>query len=261
MKVYLDLIFITNFLFDFIILLAVSFILKRNTKLYKILLGSLFGSITLLILFVRMNNIELFIFKFIISIFMTLITFNYRDLRYTLKNIYYLYLISIILGGFLYFINIQISTSNKGLLFVTSDISLNVFISIVLSIIMLWSYIKQMKELKTNNNKYYKICIEFLDKTKCYMNAFLDTGNKLIDPYKKRSIILVNDNLINEKLKEKIVLVPYYTTSGEGLLKCIKISKIYIDGVLCKKRCLIGLTNNIKLDGVDCILNEKMLEG
>lgn len=261
MKVYLDLILITNFLFDFIILLAVSLTLKRNIKIYKILLGALFGTITLLILFIRMNNIELFIFKFIVSIFMVVITFNYKDIRYTLKNIYYLYLISIILGGFLYFINIQISTSHVGLLFVTNDISLNVLISIILSIIMLYSYVKQIRNLKLNNNKYYKVAIEFIDKTKYDMNAFLDTGNKLIDPYKRRPIILVNDSIINKNLKEKIILVPYHTTSGEGLLKCINISKLYIDGILCKKKCLIGLTNNIKLDDVDCILNEKLLEG
>ncbi len=248
-------------MFDFIILLAVSFVLKRNIKIYRVLLGAFFGTLTLLILFIRMNSIELFIFKFIVSIFMILITFNYKNIRYTLKNIYYLYLTSIILGGFLYFINLQISTSHAGVLFVTNDIRLNVVISIILSIIMLYSYINHIKNLKINNNKYYKINIEFFDKTKYNINAFLDTGNKLVDPYKRRPIILVKDSIINENLKKKIIFVPYYTASGEGILKCINISKLYIDGILCKRKCLVGLTDNIKLDGIDCILNERLLEG
>lgn len=261
LKVYLDFIFITNFLFDFIILTATSIILKRNVKLYKIIFGSLFGSLTILILFIRMSSIELFIFKVIISIFMILITFSYKNIRYTLKNVYYLYLISIILGGFLYFINIQISTTNLGLLFTVNDISLNIVISIILSIIMIYSYIKNTRQLKINHNKYYKINIEFLDGSKKLLNGFLDTGNKLIDPYKRRPIILVNDDIIDQNIKDKILLVPYYTASGEGLLKCINISKMYIDGILCKKKFLLGLTDNIKIDGVDCILNEKILEG
>lgn len=261
MKVYVDLIFFTNFLFDFIILLGVSLILKRNIKIYKIILGSLFGSLTLIILFIRMNNIELFIYKFLISILMILITFGYRNIKYTLKNIYYLYLISIIIGGFLYFINLQLSQSNAGLLFISKNINLNIIISIILSLIMLYNYIYHTKSLKINNNKYYKVDIEFRDNTKYKLTAFLDTGNKLIDPYKRRSIILINDSIVNEENKKKFILVPYYTTSGEGILKCINANKMYIDGILCRKNFLIGLTSNIKMDGVDCILNERLLEG
>ena len=261
MKVYLDLIFITNFLFDFIILLTTSLILKRNVKIYKILLGALFGSISILILFIRMNSIQLFLFKFIISILMIIITFSYKNIKYTMKNIYYLYLISIILGGLLYFINLQISTKNVGLLFVSNDISLNLIISILLSIIMSYSYIKQIRSLKTNYNKYYKVKLCFNDGSCTNVNAFLDTGNKLIDPYMKRPIILINDNKIDKKEKEKIILVPYHTVSSDGILKCVNASKIYIDGILYKKKFLLGLTDKINIDGVDCILNEKLLEG
>ena len=38
---------------------------------------------------------------------MVIITFNYKDIRYTFKNIFYLYMVSIILGGFLYLLNID----------------------------------------------------------------------------------------------------------------------------------------------------------
>jgi hypothetical protein len=90
-------------------------------------------------------------------------------------------------------------------------------------------------------------------------NAFLDTGNKLIDPYKKRPIILVRENIISDSDIKKTLLIPYYTISGDGLLKCIIPFKIYINDIECNKKVLVGLSNNIKLDGVDCILNEKML--
>lgn len=258
MKVYLDIIFFTNIIFDFIILLGVSLILKRNTKLYKIILGSLFGSMTLLILFIRMNNIQLFLYKIIISIFMILITFGFKNIKYLFKNMYYMYLISMILGGFLTFINNNISNYNKGLLFINSNIKLNLFISIILSILLLISYIKNIKELKTNYNKYYKIDIYF-NKNKITLNAFLDTGNKLIDPYKKRPIILVNENKID--INDKYILVPYNTISNHDLLKCIKVDKVYIENIGIRKKLLVGLTNNINIDCVDCILNEKLLEG
>ncbi len=261
MKVYLDLILIVNFLFDFIILLSTSILLKRNIKIFKIILGALFGSLTTISLFIKLNSIELFLFKFIISIFMILITFNFKNIRYFIRNIYYLYVVSIVLGGSLYFINNQIGYKNDGILFINNGVHINVVLAIILSPIVLHIYIKQLKLLRSDYNKYYKIKIVMESKNIYEFNAFLDTGNKLVDPYKRRPIILVRENIIKDSDINRTILVPYYTISGEGLLKCIIPSKVFINNNRCNKKLIIGLTTDIKLDGVDCILNEKILEG
>lgn len=258
MKVYIDLILVTNFLFDFIILISSSIILKRNTKIIRIVFGALFGSLTMLSLFIRFNTISLFFFKLFVSIIMIFITFGYKNYKYFLKNLYYLYMVSIILGGILYFVNIQFSYKNNGLLFVINGFSLNIVVGIILSIIILYKYIKNIKLLKTNYNKYYKINIYLKNGKVFTFNAFLDTGNKLVDPYKKWPIIIVNEDKI--KTEDKILLVPYHTVNNEGLLKCIKPSKVYIEDIGYKNKVFIGLSN-INIDGVDCILNERLLEG
>ena len=257
MKVYLDIIFLTNIIFDFIILLSTSLILKRRVKIYRIIIGSLFGSFTILILFIRMNQIELFLYKIIISIIMLIITFGFKNIKYYFKNMYYMYLISIILGGFLTFLNNCLSEYSVGLLFINSNIKINLILSIILSILLIISYLKNIKNLKTNYNKYYKIDIYF-NKNKISLNAFLDTGNKLVDPYKRWPIILIKEDLIKY---DNYILVPYNTISSHNLLKCIKVKKIYIEKIGYRKKVLLGLTKNINIDGVDCILNEKLLEG
>ena len=81
MKVYLDLLFILNFLLDFIILSAVNYILKRNVKEGRIVLGSLIGTVTLLILFIKLSNFELLLYKVVISMVMIIGTFDYKDLN------------------------------------------------------------------------------------------------------------------------------------------------------------------------------------
>lgn len=258
MKVYLDIIFLSNIIFDFIILLSTSIILKRKVNIFRIIIATLFGSLTLLILFIRMNQLELFLFKIIVSIFMIIISFGFKNIKYFIKNIYYMYLISMILGGFLTFVNNTLSNYNNGFLFLNSNTKINLLLAFFLSFVLLLSYLKNIKELKTNYNKYYKIDIYF-NKNKLSLNAFLDTGNKLVDPYKKRPIILVNEKLINNKYN--YLLVPYNTISSNSLLKCIKAEKIYIDKIGYRKKFLIGLTNSINIDGVDCILNEKLMEG
>ena len=101
MKVYIDIVMIINFMLDFILLLGVSIILKRNASIKRIIISSFIGGLSIIFLFVPMNNILLFFFKFIISIIMILTAFKYNSFRYTVVNILYLYILSIFLGGFL----------------------------------------------------------------------------------------------------------------------------------------------------------------
>ena len=98
MTIYLDLVMILNFTIDFILLLTVSLILKRNIKITRIMLGSFFGGISILFLFFNMNNIILFLLKLIISILMIIITFKFVNLKYnqTFDIIYPLIFLAVI---------------------------------------------------------------------------------------------------------------------------------------------------------------------
>lgn len=263
MKLYLDLIFILNFAFDFLLLMSVSIILRRNVKLIRILLGALIGALSIFLLFLKINSFELFIYKVVISILMILTTFKYKNISYTFKNMFYLYITSIVLGGFLYLLNIEFSYKQVGLVFYHSGLSINFIVLIIFSPIILIAYVKQAINLKNNYFNYYKVDIYLKDGTVKKVNAFLDTGNKLKDPYKKRPIILVNKKTLNFNFEiNNTILVPYDGINSHGLLKCIIPDQIYIYGVGVKTNLLIGISNeDIDIDGVDCILHTKLLEG
>ncbi|MGI6329993.1 MAG: sigma-E processing peptidase SpoIIGA [Bacilli bacterium] len=263
MKIYLDLIFILNFLFDFLLLLVVGIILRRNSKITRLLGGAFIGGLSILVLFLTITSLELFIIKIIISILMVIATFGYKDLRYTCRNLFYLYTVSLLLGGFLYFLNLEFSYRQDGLIFYHNGLSINWILLLILSPIILYVYLKQALNLKNNYSNYYLVDIYFKNGTKKKFSAFLDTGNKLIDPYFKRPIILVNKKEINNLYQEKeILLVPYDTLNNHSLLKCIIPEKIEIVGVGIRKKVLIGISEkNINLDGIDCILHAKLLEG
>lgn len=261
MKIYLDLIFLLNFSFDFILLLTVSIILKRNVKIIRLILGSLIGGLSTFLLLFNLNNLELFLYKFFISLFMILITFEYKNFKYTLKNLEYLYISSIILGGFLYLLNIEFSYKREGIVFYHNGFSINFIILIILSPIILYLYIKQIKELKNNYSYYYKINIYYKDKI-IKLNSYLDTGNIIKDPYLNLPIIIINNNLIKEEEIDDFILVPIDTISNHSMLKCIKVNKIEIEGKELKKRVLIGLSpKKIKMEGVDSIIGKSILEG
>lgn len=262
MKIYVDLVLLLNFGFDLLLLFAVAFVLRRQTNLRKLLLGALIGSITIFAMFIEMSSLMLFLVKVMISVLMVLITFGYCDIRYTLKNLFYFYTSSILLGGFLYFLNLECSYQHEGLLFYFNGLSINVIVLIVMSPIIIFAYVKQGLELKNHYSNYYHIDIYLKDGKVISATAFLDTGNRLEDPYQKRPIILLNQNLIQlDYQKDPVLLVPYDAINHHGLLKCIIPEAIFIQGVGFKTNFLVGLANDkIRIDGVDCIMHSKLIE-
>ena len=246
MKIYIDLFFLFNVIMDFMIILGTSIILKRKSNLIRIIISSLTGGFSSILLFCNINKILIEVISIIV---MMLISFGYKGIKYVLRNIFYMYLLSTLIGGIIYLFNVKVS----------NNIIINYFIIIVISSLVLILYIKENRKIKNIYNNYYKVDIYFKDKSKISVVGFIDTGNNLYDQYKKRPIILLSNKYIRE---DNYILVPYYTMSGEGLLKCIKPDIIFIDGIGYRGNVLIGFSESPKLiDGVDVILHKDIMKG
>ena len=134
--------------------------------------------------------------------------------------------------------------------------SINFIILVIISPIIIYIYTKETKKLKNNYSNYHKVEIKIRDKIiKC--TGFIDTGNKLKDPYKKRPIILMNNNYLDEKSLK--IYVPVHTILGTNLIECTKIEELKIDNNIIKKEVLLGFINKkIKIDGIECYLQKKL---
>ena len=251
MTIYIDLVFFINLIMDFYILSGVKFLLKLQTKLYRIILGSIIGSSSILLLFLKLNTLELNIYKILISIIMTYVTFGKNKF---LNKLFYLYIISIIVGGSLYLINDSLGYNVDSLIFINNGYSINLIILLIISPLIIFLYIKEFLKFKKKINTTYNVIIKIKNKI-INIEAFLDTGNKLIDPYFHRPIILLNKKYINLK-KHKIIYVPFNSLNNNGILKCIIPEYILIDNKKYDK-CLIGISENLKYD---CILNERIFD-
>lgn len=259
MTLYLDVIFFLNFSFDFLLLLSVSIILRRKARLYKILLGSLIGSLSIFILFIKINSIQLFFFKLIISIIMIIISFDYKDIKYTCINLFYLYIASIILGGFLYFLNIQFSYKQTGLVFYNKGLSINFIVLVIISPIIIYIYVRQSIRLKNHYSNYYELTLYLKNKKPIILTAFLDTGNHLRDPYSNKPVILVNHNVLNINHFYH-VLIPFKGVNNSGLIKCV-YAEVELTKTKARNSVLVGvLEENIKIDGINCIIQNRLLE-
>lgn len=250
MTVYIDGVLFLNFAFDFLLLLTTSLVLKRNVKLFNIILGAFIGSLSTLVLFFNIQTIQLFIIKVYLSILMVLFTFYYKDLKYTLINIGTFYIISILLGGFLYLLNIEFSYRHTGLIFYNNGLSINVIILFIISPVILYIYVRQSKLFQKKLKHYHKVNLK-IGKKEIKLNGYLDTGNTL--SYKGKPVIITN---IPNTFKKKKIMVPYIVIEGAGIIECIE-AKVEIPD-MGQFNVLLGFSENINISGVDVLLNGKM---
>lgn len=257
LKVYLDIIFIINLFFDFLLLFTTKKILKKQTRKYGLIFSSLIGALSIFTFFLKLNNLELFIFKIIISILMILTCFKYKNIKNFLSNLLTLYTASIFLGGFLYFINNNFSYKKEGLFFYHNGYSINIILIIILTPLILFIYKKEKKKEEVYN-KLYEVKIKLKNGKKIKLNAFLDTGCILKDPYLNRPIIITNK--IKELELENYILVPFKTIINNSLIKCYEIDHIEIEGKI-KTKILLGISPSPTLiNGLECIIGTNILE-
>lgn len=254
MVVYVDIIVLINFLIDLLLIVSLSFLLKIKTSMLRILLSALFGSFSTIFLFSIHNNILLMVYKFLTSILLVIIAFKYENFNYFKDNLVYLYILSIILGGGIYLLNNSISFNNKGLMFEHNGIEINLILLLFISPIILYKYIKSERNYKLTYSNYYHVDIYYSD-IKISGTGFLDTGNKLKDPYFHKPIILVNSSLIKDKVKT--FLVPYYTVNNKDLLEVFSPKIVYVNKKKIKN-VLVGLSD-VNFNGIKIILNKEIL--
>ncbi len=151
----------------------------------------------------------------------------------------------------MYYLSVEFSS--------TTDMSISYLFILLSSPIILYIYTKGMKKYKLKTTTFYNVDIYLKNKI-LKLTGFMDTGNTLLDPYKKRKVIITKNKEIKEYINENnFFLVPYESVSTHGLLKCIKVDKIYIESLGLKRNIVIGFTEDFKIDA-DCILNYLLME-
>ena len=249
MKVYIDLLFLFNCWIDFFLLIIVKLTLKRTTFIHKIIIASFIGGITTFCVFLNINYVLLFLIKSLLSVVIVLVAFGYKNVIYTIKNVIYLFMVGIIFGGFASYVKINMHNKYYYLLAL-------VLISPLL--VLLFNY--QNKKKKNQYNLYYQVKIIFNNK-KYLLCGFLDSGNNLKDPITHKYIIIVNKTKLKgiNKIRSPMY-VPIKTVNNSGLIKCFKPDQLFINNKEYKEY-LIGITEQkISLDGIDCLLNNRLLE-
>ncbi|MGM9878259.1 MAG: sigma-E processing peptidase SpoIIGA [Bacilli bacterium] len=237
---YLDELIILNFIIDYLLLDTLRNLLKINISKKRIIFASLVGEISLIFLFVNLNDYVLTFIKILLCLIMILVCFGFNDYKTLIKNTIYYYLMSFFLGGSLFYLREDGLIKYKYCLFL---------IPIIINIYKYFEY-----DLKKMLNTRYKVTIYLNNGKILYLNGYMDSGNELIEPYSNKKVII-----INQEVDENYYLVPYSTINNTSLIKCFNPKKVYIDGIGERKDISVGVVNK-KFVGYNCLLNYKLME-
>ena len=231
MTIYLDLIFLENVFMNFIIIYATAIIIKKEIKIFRIILGSTIGAIYACIYYI--SNLEIYssiFLKIILSIVIVYISFNSKKIKDILKELLIFYLTSFTFGGvtfaLLYFINPESILFQNGVLVGIYPLKMILIGGLIGFVIIIISF-KTIKNKITKKDMFCRLKIWFKEK-EIILNGVIDTGNFLKEPITGHSVVIVEKEILADAVPENILNNMNNIINGQYIIDKTCSSKIKI---------------------------------
>ncbi len=301
MKVYLDVIWALNLLFDTFLLYLTAIILKRQVKLWRLGLGGAIGSLLIILAITPFHAAAGHpAGKLFFSIMMVLAAFGYKRFRFFIKALMTFYVTTFLLGGTLtgvhYFIqfdmNLASSVAMNHIKGFGDPIS---WLFVLLGFPLAWHFsrrnIEQFEMTKIQYDSLAEVDVKFMD-LDFSVKGLIDSGNQLYDPISKMPVMILSiancldrmpselkriaddpdcvlsgDGNFSAQLENRMRIIPCKVVGQEHQLiiafhpESIKITTN--EGTYIAERGLISFTaQELSADGsFQCIIHPKMLAG
>ena len=222
-ELYVDVLFLTNFMMDYILLLLVKQMLKCTATHGRICFGAALGAVlTCIIVIVPIpySSIKQILFHILVNTCMIYGGLRIKTIRSYLKAIIMLYIGSFLLGGIMEAFWQYTRVGSLFLVIAIGGYYLTLGIWKFISYVQRWNQSHCEVELYNGNIIY---------KTK----GIIDTGNSLRDPINGKPVSILNraviKQLIEKELEANIRYIPYQSISKNvGVLAVFQIDKMCI---------------------------------
>ena len=195
-KVYVDILFLINFISDFFLLSLTCVLLRLSPKMYRLTFAACFGALySLAAFFVYIPLLYSAIAKGVVGFLMILLAFGAKNIRLLIKRICVFYLVTIAFSGVLYALLFSTSLGAKfGTVASGAEIYLNLpaYLLIVAAVIMYFIFSCAFGAIEKSREKgrFLKfVRISYSGKS-VVLPALYDTGNFLTDPKEKKGVII-----------------------------------------------------------------------
>lgn len=255
--IYLDMLFLINFIINVILLKITSVFLKKTISTVKISASSAVGALyAVCMFFPKIHFLYIFPCKFAVSVLMMLIAIPEKRKITMIRNIVIFYLVSFMFAGvmlsLIFFTDFAKNTSptvNNGIFYFNISTKI-LIISAVISyaIISIASFV--VKRNRLLGIKKMKI---YLGEKCCEISALSDTGNLLSDPISNIPVIIAEKNELKSLFPNgipdidytgcniKMRVIPYLSVGNEnGVMAGFIPDEITVGGEKTKK-AIIGM--------------------
>lgn len=257
--------FVVNFFLNFLLLEITAKLTKKKGKTYRLILSSCIGGLySLIILFDELPSYIIILSKIAVALLMVLIAFSFYRVSSFFKTavVFFfssLVMLGIIVGVYLITKTNMIAINNSSVYFNISarGLLVSAFLAYILSCLVVRMYNRSLSK-----NEIY--CVEISNNNKSIkLNALVDTGNKLKEPFSNSPVIIVDREKGEHLLGSSTIrFVPASTVSGEALLTAFKPDKIVVKSdskIEVIENAYVALSNDVKIDGFSAIINPEIL--
>lgn len=208
MTVYLDIIFLENFILNCIILYAVSLVIKEKAGCIKLMIASLIGASYVIIYYlINFQSKWNLIFKIILSVVMVYISFMPKSFKEFIKQITFFYLVSFVFGGaslgVIYMVNAGKISIRNGIIVGNYTLK-TIFIGVILAFTIITVAFKFVKNRISKKDLFCNIKI-IINQSKINVKAVIDTGNFLKEPITNIPVIVVEKDILKNFVPKEIL--------------------------------------------------------
>mgnify|MGYP001945508999 CR=1 FL=1 len=272
LELYVDLIWLLNLLFDWLVLLTVAWVMRKPFQHLKIFIASVYASLIIPITLVfDMDLLNHPLIKFIYSFGIIWIAFNFKNIKQYLLYFLTFYFINFAIGGGLFALHYFLKANQISLPWLShvgyGDRVSWIFVIVAFPIILMFTKgrLQNIAVIKMHHDNLYQIKLIFKGK-ELTLKGFVDTGNQLNHPFLEKPIMLIDQNVAEhwfspsliDKMKHQSIddvdrinedvnfhYIPYIMAGGQqGILPVFLIDEVKIyanDNVYSTKNVYVGV--------------------
>jgi stage II sporulation protein GA (sporulation sigma-E factor processing peptidase) len=207
LTLYLDVIWLLNWLFDCLLLYWTAIILKRRAAGWRIILGGLIGSSIVVFAFTPYHSlVDNLYMKLLYSVFMVGTVFGFIRLKVFLKNLVSLYLVTFLSGGILlglhYLFQFNIHSLHPGMAAGINRFGDPVSWTFVLiGFPLAWQFSRRaFGSMEMTNITFKQMAVVHfkVEGFECRLDGLIDSGNQLYDPLSRAPVMIVSIDGIDQ---------------------------------------------------------------
>lgn len=263
--VYLDILFIINFVITFLLLEITASLTKKEPKLWRIILSSAFGGLySFVILLDNIPTVLLTLSKLVACGIIILIAFRFYRVAQYFKTMLVFFFSNLIFLGFV--IAICFVTKTKAIAVNNSVVYFNISATtlIVCSVIayLVSCLVIRLYNRSLSSKEIYTLQISNNGNT-VNLFAFLDTGNRLREPFSNSPVIVANADKLKDVIGDtELRVIPTATVGKDAVLYAFKPDKLVLASSKNNEtleNVYVALSSSINSANYSAILNPDIL--